>query len=115
MVVVWAMDKKRSYMADINEARAMSLAEACASVGKRPEQFPANKQCACGCVLSRYNPYDICSACQRAIRKGELRKVTVSLPRRNGHTYWSASVVAFSERIPLTEHEQTREDPSGRR
>lgn len=98
-------------MKDETDVRAMSLSEACASVGKRPEQFPSNHRCeGCGCVLSRYNPYSVCNACQQAVRRGELKKVTAALPRKNGHTYWSASVVAFEERIPLPQHQQAREN-----
>ncbi len=101
-------------MHDEMDARAISLAEACASVGKRLEQFPTDKRCACGCVLSRYNPYDICSACQKAVREKNLRKVTVALPKKNGHVYWSIKVAIFSERKPLQQHKQLRENSSAR-
>ncbi|TSC83840.1 MAG: hypothetical protein G01um101417_407 [Parcubacteria group bacterium Gr01-1014_17] len=114
MIVCLTDKKKKDLMQngiDIPDIKAMSLAEACASTGKRPEQFPENKKCAgCNCILSRYNPYMLCNSCQRAIRTVELKKVNSALPQRNGHIYWSASVMAFQERTPLPQHEQVREN-----
>ena len=90
---------------------AMSLKEACASTGKRPEQFPANKRCVCGCILSRYNPYDCCSTCQRKMRVKNLREVNSVLPRtENGRVYWGRAVSVFVERISLPQNERLRED-----
>jgi len=81
-------------------AVAVSLGDIC-GVGNRPEQFGDSKCSRCGCPLSRYNQYTLCSLCRHAVKKNELKKVGV-LPRtKSGRIHWGKPLIDLKKRTPI--------------